>query len=507
MSGVGVPRYLAHLIVFFTGTAVLIVEILGPRLLAPLFGTSVNVWSAVISITLVALSIGYWLGGYLADTFNGSLRVLIVLLIAAGFLVGILPLVSPTLLRFSVETSGIEGGVLLAAMLLFMPPLLLLGTACPFVAGTLVKTSGACGKTIGGIYAISTLGSIVGALGSAHLLVPYLGLFGSFQVAAAITILPALPLISTANLRISLALVACICGLSAHGSPAAARWQDGPVHTHINTNYGDVKVLDNISKGQRILLVDGAYQNIVKLSDFDDTPAWYVRTIDAMAVSLLDEQSEIAVIGMGSGILPKLIRPFVKQVSVVEINPYLVPIAEQFFGFESSDFRIFIEDGRQYFQRQPESSFDAVVLDVFNGTSIPYHLFSFEAFKEVRRSLRDRGILFINILGFTKGPNSKLFDSVFEMLSQTYKSVAAFSNHPDDYPDSRSILLVASPTSIDLQRLQSYVGREPLHQVVPAQKGNIITDDLNPTDLWTTAINSRWKEKTLEQLGVSVLVQ
>lgn len=499
-------RFVAYLVVFCTGITVLIVELLGPRMLAPLFGTSIHVWSAVISVTLAALAVGYWIGGFLADFFRGSLNVLVLLLVIAATLVGLLPFVSPAFQTCAFEIGGVDSGALLAASLLFVPPLVFLGTVCPFVAGCLVRSSPNTGRAIGGIYAVSTLGSIIGSLTSAYVLVPHFGLTVSFYISSLITVAPAVVVLRSNYYRASLCLWVSIGIIGTSSAAESTQWRDGVIRLHKETVYGDIKVLDNLHKRVRYLLVDGAYQNIVSLDNFEETPVWYVRAMDSMTAFSLNDQSEVAIIGMGSGILPNLIRPFVKSVSVVEINPSLIPIAESYFAFNPNQFKLYIQDGRQFFQRKSEPPFDAIILDVFNGTSIPFHLFTREAFQEMRGYLRANGFLLVNFLGFTHGENSKLFASVYATLSREFPFVSAYSNLPADFDDSRSVVFVASLEAFDADKLIRYVHPDPLYPVSPDRTGKLLTDELNPTDLWAARINSRWKEKTVEQLGISVLI-
>ncbi|MEN8150599.1 MAG: fused MFS/spermidine synthase, partial [Planctomycetota bacterium] len=156
--------------VFVTGGAVMVVELLGVRLIAPSFGTGLHVWAALISVALAALAAGYFAGGWLADKkpdarpFYG-----LVLLGAAG--VGAIPLYAPALIP-TFTPVGLRAGALLAATITFFPPLFLLGCVSPFAIRISASSLDRVGMTAGRVYAISTLGSVAGTLLTGFLLAP-----------------------------------------------------------------------------------------------------------------------------------------------------------------------------------------------------------------------------------------------------------------------------------------------------------------------------------------------
>src|SRR5215217_1783566 len=182
------PGALLGVLVFVVGAASLGAEIAAARLLAPYFGASTVVWANTIGVVLVALSLGYWLGGRLADR-HPHLRGLCLLSLVAAGLLALVPFVSDPLLNLAVGaldeiSAGAFLGSLLAVLVLVAVPVLLLGAVSPWAIRLAVSSLAEAGTVSGRLYALSTAGSLLGTLLSALLLVPLLGTRRTFLVFA-----------------------------------------------------------------------------------------------------------------------------------------------------------------------------------------------------------------------------------------------------------------------------------------------------------------------------------
>ncbi len=159
-----------YLTVFVTGGVILVIEILGTRILAPFYGSTIFVWSSLISVTLGFLALGYFFGGKLADK-KPDINLLYWIILVAALFILIIPKIDKFIL-LKTDFLGIRWGPLFAAFFLFSIPLLLLGTVSPFALRVKTKTVGDVGKAAGNLYAISTLGSLAGGLLAGFYLVP-----------------------------------------------------------------------------------------------------------------------------------------------------------------------------------------------------------------------------------------------------------------------------------------------------------------------------------------------
>ncbi len=181
------------LLVFVVGASSLGCEIAAARLVAPQFGASTVIWANTIATVLLALSLGYWLGGSVADRAP-HVRGLSLLVLGAAGLLAIVPLIGSPLLELSADTVGTAGtgellGSLAAIVLLVAPPVILLGCVAPYAIRLTVPDVDSAGRTAGRLYAISTVGSLAGVWLSALVLVPFAGTrltFLTFALALAV---------------------------------------------------------------------------------------------------------------------------------------------------------------------------------------------------------------------------------------------------------------------------------------------------------------------------------
>jgi MFS family permease len=168
-------RLLIYSIAFLNGAVLLGLEIVASRMLAPYFGNSIYVWGSLISVFLLALSIGYGLGGIIADKVP-TFKALGLIILAAGVLVILLPLVSLPVSK-AIAGMNLDGrsGALLASAVFFLVPSVLMGMVSPYVIKLSAHDLAAIGTTAGLVYAVSTVGSIAGAIGVSFFLIPLMG--------------------------------------------------------------------------------------------------------------------------------------------------------------------------------------------------------------------------------------------------------------------------------------------------------------------------------------------
>jgi predicted membrane-bound spermidine synthase len=225
-------RGLSHalnVLVFCAGAGALATEICAARLLAPYYGSSTVVWANVIGLVLASLSVGYWLGGRMADR-SPSPRVLGRIVVAAGVLMAIVPFVARPLLDVSVKgldeiSAGAAIGSFFAVLLLFAPPVTLLGMVAPFSVRLAIEDVRDAGTVAGRLYALSTVGSLLGTFLSALVLIPAIGTRRTLLAAAVLVALSGATLLGRRWVVVAAALAALIAL-----PPGAVRAQPGLIY-------------------------------------------------------------------------------------------------------------------------------------------------------------------------------------------------------------------------------------------------------------------------------------
>ena len=179
--------YFLMLTTTLCGGLVMVIEVLGARVIGPYFGVSLYVWTALITVTLLSLSAGYALGGHLSDKYPAPAW-LYGLIMAAGMLVLLVPTLKPWAIQASVPL-GLRGGALASATLLFAPALLLLGCVSPYVVRIAARELASLGRTVGVLYSLSTIGSMVGTALAGYVIIGFVGVSRAFHLCGTLLIL------------------------------------------------------------------------------------------------------------------------------------------------------------------------------------------------------------------------------------------------------------------------------------------------------------------------------
>jgi spermidine synthase len=413
-------------IVASIGAVIMALEILSSRVLAPFFGNSVYVWGSIISVFLAALSIGYYLGGRLADRQPRLALLGRLMAIAAACMV--LLLAFGTRLAGAVaEATGYSPlGTLLATTLLFGPPSVLLATVSPFTIRLATRDLAYLGDTAGKLFALSTAGSLVGTLACTFILIPYLELrqiFGLLLLGTSLTAMVALhgelrreKLAATAA---ALAVLAALSGLL--NRPGGGEAKDGTLFTRL-TAYQALEVTER--GGIRFLRGDRTLQSSLRVDDLE--PALSYQRWQPTALLLNPEIDSLLVLGMGAGTTGRYLRRARPDLvtDYVDIDSAIPEIAERFFFFKTGPLeRTHVIDARRYLT-QTDQRWDYIYSDAYIGLAVPFHLTTAEFFDAVRRRLSPEGVLGINLAAGMDAPFAR---AMFATVADRFGDALAFA--------------------------------------------------------------------------------
>lgn len=472
-------------VVFGSGAVLMALEIVGSRILAPYFGSSVYVWGSLISIFLAALSLGYYLGGVAADRWPHP-RVLATTLGTAGLLVLLLPVFArPILEAFALWDLGPRLSPLAASVVLFALPSVLMGATSPFAIKLAATTLATVGNTAGVLYAISTAGSIVGTLATSFILIPAMGVRAIlYALGASLIVLSALMALQRTRVMRVAAAAAVLAVLLAGGAgpPAAAQTSCGEsrVIYEKDTVYHRIRVAED--NCYRWLHFDRSRQGGMFRSDPRESP---LRYPDYFLLAWLFNPGirRVLVVGMGSGSVPKRILSDFPGVLVdsVELDPVVVDVARRYFELRDSPrHRIFVQDGRQYIRRA-DATYDLIVMDAYYAEGVPFHLVTREFFRQTKARLAPGGIVAANIVGFLAGPNSKLFKAVYKTYAAEFTGLYLFPvnfQYDREETNVRTIILFAGakPGLTRRQLTATYAQLRRERRIPPALHADYLGD-------------------------------
>ena len=498
-----VLRILLPVSVFVSGAVVMVLEVLGTRLIAPVYGTSLHVWSAIIAVTLLSLSVGYWVGGRFADRFPRA-QVYFLLFEIAALLIVLLPLVrEPVLL--ATQPLGLRGGALAAAVLFLGLPLTLLGLISPYAVRLAAHLITDLGSTTGRLYALSTAGSLLGTLCAGFYLIPSFRVRSIFLGAALVLILPAVAYqVLTARRHVAAALVV----LAAIGLVGSRPRHVSPDVKHIaDTHFAQLKVLDE--GGARSLLANGTIQTQT-IAGTNVALTAYTAVMAELAWRARPDGKRALLIGLGGGVLPPMFASFGAAMQSVEIDPEVVRVARDYFAFDPRRHPVTVGDGRRLLA-ESDATYDYVVLDAFAGEVVPVHLLTREMMALIERRLAPRGILVMNYLGYREGERARPLRSVVKTIRTALPYVVVRPSFPaGDYGNN---VIVASREPIRLRTgarpfavppwLEPQIAPQPaLDLVGPAI---VLSDDYNPIDLWSVEASETWRRAAMQMLRRDVL--
>lgn len=474
-------------LVFGASAAVLVVEIVSLRLLAPYLGLTLETSTLVIGLALAAIATGSWIGGRWADTRNPG-PILPILLAVSGVAVT----ATPFLIQATGLATGDRGLLLLVAAATIMIPGMLLSTITPIVTKLRLRSLTETGTIVGRLSAIGTVGAIVGTVVTGFVLISRVPIT-RIMVGLGIALTLAAALMARARSRgpATALIVATLVG----GIGAVA----APQECDAETSYHCAVVREDRNRPTgRVLVLDGLWHSYVDLADPRHREFTYVRAITAAIDAHVPAPRPLTAHFLGGGglTLPRYLpvqRPGTSS-TVSEIDPGVVEVDRSKLGFRDSEaVRVQVEDARLGLRAVGPGSLDLVVGDAFGGVSVPWHLTTREHTEVVKRSLRGGGLYAVNLidhgsLAFARAELATLTGSFEHVaLAATREAtagrgggnlVALASDAPLDVAAWRRQLTAESVPweVIDGERLRGWIGDAP-----------VLTDDYAPVDQLLTA--------------------
>lgn len=487
-------------VVALSGASVLVLEILGSRVLGPYYGVSLFLWSALIAVTLAALAAGYALGGRWALRSPSGAR-LSAALALAGLWVLALPWLRGPVVQ-ACDGLGLRGAMLAAAVLLFFPPLALLGTVSPYAIQLAARRVDEVGRVSGDLFAVSTLASVIAAVATGFVLIPELGVTKLLVLVALALFVAAAVARWSAGAAGALVLLVAGGALGATALAQPAR-RPAPVLANVDSPYANLRVVE--WKGMRYLTIDGGVHTIFDAATGEPRQA-YVYAAE-LAADLVPGRGRLLLVGLGGGGAAQVFSRRGWSVDAVEIDSSVVSLARAHFGLKPYHAEVFVEDGRQYVRRS-DRRYDAVFLDAFGSASIPFHLVTREAFAEAKARLAPNGVLALNVE--TDGWQDPLAHALVATLRTCFREAVALpTSEPPDALGNVVILASDGPIAVpdaslgdpvvaladEAEHFRVVSRRHAWDNRYVPERGRVLTDDWNPSDLRAEQINlaaRRW---------------
>lgn len=490
-------------------------EMAASRLLGPYFGDSQLVWANLIGLILLCLTLGGYLGGRWAD-HSPRVETLYTITAVAAFLVGLVPFIATPVLRMAqgafgqvtASPAGFEvlqiGGSFVSVLLLFVPPITLLGCVSPFAIRLQTKQIRSAGRNAGGIYALSTLGSIVGTFLPVLVLTPMFGTARTFLITAFVLMLASLIglIVQGGGRRIAgvAALILLLVALTVL-LPQRVVKADARAIYEQESRYNYIQVLE--VDGVRYLMLNEG-QGVHSI--YDPRSLYTFGTWDVMTIAPLfnpppfspEQVQRICIIGLAAGTLVRQATEAYGPIPIdgVEIDPAIVEVGRRFFAMTQPNLNVYVTDGR-FFLQNATQRYDLIIIDAYRLPYIPFQLTTGEFFALVHSRLTPHGVVAVNV-GRTER-DYRMVEAIAATLSAHFASV-----HAVNLADTFNTVLVATrePTQPENLRYNVALAEHPFFAQVAQRAlpnlyrlqgdGLVFTDDRAPVESLTNAILLRY---------------
>jgi spermidine synthase len=408
--------------VFAAGAASMATEICASRLLAPYYGSSTVVWANVIGLILASLSIGYWLGGRLADR-RPTRRTLGTVVLAAAVAATAIPFVAQPFLDLSARgldrlSAGAVIGSFFAALVLFAPPVVLLGMVTPFAIRLSVSDVETAGSVAGRIFALSTAGSLLGTFAPALVTIPLVGTQRSLLGAATLAAVGGSLLLGRRWVVVGLAFAAL-----AAIPPGAVKASPGLLY-ETESPYQYVQVVQR--DGARYLYLNEGLAVHSEWRPHDVLTGGEWDMFLAVPPLLGRPLERVAILGNAGGTTARALGVFYPAASVdgVELDPAVTRAATRFLGLRDNPrLRVVTADARP-FLRRTHARYDLIAIDAYRQPYVPFYLATQEFFRLVRDRLAPGGIVALNVA--TVPGDHRLAEAVAGTLATVFPRVVTW---------------------------------------------------------------------------------
>jgi len=469
------------------------IEIVASRILAPFLGNSIVVWSSLIGVILAALSYGYLKGGMLADR-NPSVSQLSLIMASAALLTALIAFGKNLCLTMASRIPDIRAAAIVAELLLFAPVSFVLAMASPYVVRLKLKEVGSSGATVGRLYAISTIGSIVGTFGAGFYLLALVGSTAILFYIAGLLLMCSILLSVRSFLRPKVAVGAIVVVCAYLAPNTAVPFVSGKRIYETDSHYNHCVVYEASDRAThrptRSLVIDRyGRQSSIFTDRNDDLVLDYLKYF-RIGNHFHPNPARALLLGGGgfTYVADYFRRNPGQELDVVELDPALVEIAHRYFELRPrAGLNIFTEDAR-VFLNHSRCKYDIVYVDTFNSAVIvPHYMATVETARLLSQSLSPDGVAMLNMISAIDGPRGQFFRAELATYRAVFPRVETFKlNGSADVPGNVVLVAFKSPAEPKWTSDDPETTARLSHRWVRPVKLDepVLTDDFAPVEIY-----------------------
>ena len=493
-------KKLLLLLSFTEGGCVMATELIGAKLMAPFFGSSLYVWSAVLASTLIALAAGYFVGGVLSSRKNRIDKLLLV-----AFTGGLFMMTMPMSVKFALSLFGnvnILLSIVSSSIFLLMPPLFMMGCVSPLIIAELTTNNNNAGYVSGSIYALSTIGGIIFTFLFGFYIIPNFGLkLPAMVTGAMFASVPAFIFFQKKKNNLVFIFILFFMATAFYNFRKNATEKINILYSN-DGMLGKLTVADFIPKDSndvfngRLLMVNNTVQTYI---NFNKNKSLYFDYHKAMVDVLitLPKNKKVLQLGLGGGTLTQIIYKRGYHIEVCEIDERIHEAAKKYFGLDEN-IKVYIDDAR-HFINQSSGKYDVIIFDLFKGESHPAHVFTLEAFQQIKKIMNKDGLILMNAHGYIDGSIAKGNRALLKtLLASGFQYHIFLQGFEPENAERRNLLIVAAENEITIKHA---IESLPLQEVTIDSSliahDLIMQDDIPNGDLLFAEAAKRWRANAL----------
>lgn len=446
-------------------------ELVAARMMAPTVGSSTYVWTSVIGVIIAALSLGYWLGGRVADTRHRGGDVVRLLFGAAAGVVMTL-MISQDVFHWAAVTFGdLRLQAVVVAAVVFAPTSFVLGMISPYLAKLNVRSLETAGKSVANLGALNSIGGIVGTFVTGFFLFGMIGSRETLVLLIVLLIVSAWLLVPRQKVgaKIVVTIILLLMGLLlGHQTQLGRVSIDTPSAHYVAL---DFSYKDRPLRG--LMTGPGGLQSGMYLDGGTELPFWYTQ--EMMRITRAESPKRVLVLGGGAFTMPQKLATDMPEaiIDVVEIDPELERISKDYFSYKHPrNVNLIFEDARTYVQRTSQK-YDVVLVDVYGDAQLPFSIMTAEFGQAVAKIVAHDGVMIANVIAGTRGgPCQDMLASIDAAYRQKlpYAEYSTESGQSLSYGNHILTYRKQPAKTADMQPLEDLGGKLYTDNFIPSEQ-------------------------------------
>ncbi len=440
-------KYKMKITVFLCGALDMVLELVAARILSPYVGSSNLIWTTIIGIMLTSMSIGYWLGGKIADK-KPDINVLSFFILIGAFFTSLIPILETILVKplASVSSQLVLVAIICSAVV-FGIPSFILAMVTPFAVKLEDDSHDDIGRTSGGISSLSTIGSIVGTFVAGFLLIPNLGVRMLILIITVVLFILSFMMFDKKSVKYSLLMffILIILLVLNYCGKVLFKNNNPDIIADVDSQYSRIwiKNVNTEDTKYKTMQVDTGIESYID-QNTNEMASDYLYYYNLFDYYNKDAKSTLMIGGAAYTYPTYYLNNYPdKTIDVVEIDDKMTELAKTEFGldWENPRLKIYHQDGRS-FLNSTNNKYDTILIDAFKGLNAPFELTTYEALQKVKNALNDNGMVITNIISSLEGKDEDFIKYEYATYKAVFSEVKLYKVRDTDNSISQNLVLI-----------------------------------------------------------------